>query len=143
LHVRHSFGERTHLWLSRGLRPVRVTRTDPDRMPEPVLPDVPLLILYRLNQRGDEHVTELRLDHRAGRHRFSYGLAELRLDAQLFDLRYALPGSPGGRDVNRAPDLEDEGTSAVRDLLQYLQDEYRIGKRADLILGVQWLRRQD
>src|SRR5436309_3416012 len=63
--------------------------------------------------------------------------------APISPSRQRRPPSPGGRDVNRAPDLEDEGTSTLRDLLQYLQDEYRIGKRADLILGVQWLRRQD
>jgi tetratricopeptide (TPR) repeat protein len=146
LNIRQYLGRETHLWLSHGVRTVRNSRRDPDataRFATP-LPDLEQeLSLYRIDQHQTEHVTELRLDHRLGRHRLTYGLADLRDNVRLFDLKLALPGEMGTSGQPPSPALEVEGTVFARDFLQYVQDDYRLGKRGSLIVGAQQLRTRE
>jgi hypothetical protein len=143
LHVRQYLGAQTHLWLKYGIRAERVARDDPDALPPPPLPDLPNLGLYHIYQRSDERVAELRLDHRAGPHLFTYGLADLRLNLRLHDQTYRLPADPETGRGSVAPALQDQFPAFLHDFVQYLQDDCRLGGRGSLIAGAQLLQFRD
>lgn len=138
--VRQNLGPKTQLWLKHGYQSIRVTRTDPDAIPQLVDPSVPEMGLYKINQRFNWNTTEARLDHRIGSHRLTYGAAYFGLNSRLFDLHFALPGASGRVEADPTLALEIQGSDYIRDYLHYLQDEYRISGRASLILGAQMQR---
>jgi tetratricopeptide (TPR) repeat protein len=143
LHLRHDLGGGTQLWLKYGTRSLRITRRDLgaiDRA-EPLVPQDPGdLRLYQTTQHNKGKIPELRLDHRIGRHLLSYGFASMHLDALLFDRRYATVGNNAAAGGEVPPDQEDRFSVFVRDWLQYLQDDFRLGRRGALVVGTQLLR---
>lgn len=138
LYARQTLGSRTHLWLGYGSRAVRNERSNPDGRPAPLAGSPwPGLSLYESDHRRDEDVVELRLDHRLGRHRLTYGFAHVREKVRLFIHRYA------PEEGRRVTVLEEEGTLRARDQVHYIQDDYRFSKRGTLIAGAQLRRASD
>lgn len=123
LNARYHLGRKTELWLGHDIRRIRDSRKDPDGAPE-----------FAANGARNGRVSELRLDHTAGAHRFSLGFADLGQNIRLLRSIGLAPGSF---------DQEITERDFLNDFLQYLQDDYRIGAHGALIIGAQLLRTRD
>jgi hypothetical protein len=122
------------------MRDVENERTNPDARPTSLSAGPwPGLSLFGTDHQRDERVAELRLDHQVGQHRLTYGLAHVREDLHLFTNRYRAEGEG----APRATVLEETGAIIARDLVQYLQDDFRVSDRGTLIVGAQLRRTQD
>src|SRR5207253_10213168 len=139
LPVRRYLGSDTFLWLRYGIRAIRVSRDDPDAPPRPWFPGLPDVGLYHAFQQANERVAELRLDHQAGHHLFTYSLADLRNNQRLLDASYELPADPDLGIEGLKPALQDQINSDLHDFLHYLQDDFRLGGRGSMIAGAQLL----